>query len=260
MTKKPLIGIITILDAQAVPRVSVNINYQNAVIRAGGVPILLPVTREEELLAGYADMCDGFLFSGGQDISPCRYNELPSRLTGPSSLLLDDYQLNLMKLVLDSKKPFIAICRGIQVLNVACGGTLYQDLTEFSPTVSKHMQETDRGDVSHPVTIQEGTRLHSLFGDRIWTNSYHHQALKRVPGSLKVAAHSDDGVVEAVEVRDLASDCSGIRKLCWPLTTRCCLCFRPSSRQLKEDRTPESNKYAKREDARPLFSVFSILL
>ena len=88
---------------QAVPRVSVNINYQNAVIRAGGVPILLPVTREEELLAGYADMCDGFLFSGGQDISPCRYNELPSRLTGPSSLLLDDYQLNLMKLVLDSK-------------------------------------------------------------------------------------------------------------------------------------------------------------
>ena len=93
-------------------------------------------------------MCDGFLFSGGQDISPCRYNELPSRLTGPSSLLLDDYQLNLMKLVLDSKKPFIAICRGIQVLNVACGGTLYQDLTEFSPTVSKHMQETDRGDVS----------------------------------------------------------------------------------------------------------------
>ena len=202
MTKKPLIGIITILDAQAVPRVSVNINYQNAVIRAGGVPILLPVTREEELLAGYADMCDGFLFSGGQDISPCRYNELPSRLTGPSSLLLDDYQLNLMKLVLDSKKPFIAICRSIQVLNVACGGTLYQDLTEFSPTVSKHMQETDRGDVSHPVTIQEGTRLHSLFGDRIWTNSYHHQALKRVPGSLKVAAHSDDGVVEAVEVRD----------------------------------------------------------
>lgn len=83
MTKKPLIGIITILDAQAVPRVSVNINYQNADYRAGGVPILLPVTREEELLAGYADMCDGFLFSGGQDISPCRYNELPSRLTRP---------------------------------------------------------------------------------------------------------------------------------------------------------------------------------
>ena len=120
-------------------------------IQAGGIPILLPVTKEEELLKDYAHMCDGFLFSGGQDISPCRYNELPSRLTGPSSLLLDDYQLNLMKLVLDSRKPFIAICRGIQVLNVACGGTLYQDLTEFSPTVSKHMQETDRGDVS-PVS------------------------------------------------------------------------------------------------------------
>ena len=69
-----------------------------------------------------------------------------------------------MKLVLEAKKPFIAICRGIQVLNVACGGTLYQDLTEFSPTVSKHMQATDRGDVSHPVTIKEGTLLHQLFG------------------------------------------------------------------------------------------------
>lgn len=202
MTKKPLIGIITIIDAQAVPRVSVNINYQNAVIRAGGIPVLLPVTKEEELLAVYTDMCDGFLFSGGQDISPCRYGELPSRLTGPSSLLLDDYQLKLMKLVLDSRKPFIAICRGIQVLNVALGGTLYQDLTEFSHTVAKHMQETDRGDVSHPVTIQEDTLLYQLLGSRIWTNSYHHQALKNIPDSLKAAAHSDDGVVEAVEVRD----------------------------------------------------------
>lgn len=125
------------------------------------------------------------------------------------------------------------------------------------------MQETDRGDVSHPVTIQEGTRLHSLFGDRIWTNSYHHQALKRVPGSLKVAAHSDDGVVEAVEVRDypfgiglqwhpeamLASDDAML-----PL-------FQAFIQAAETDRTPENNKYAKRkrEDARPLFSVFSIL-
>ena len=78
MTKKPLIGIITILDAQAVPRVSVNINYQNAVIRAGGVPILLPVTREEELLAGYADMCDGFLFSGGRIFLPAGITNCPA--------------------------------------------------------------------------------------------------------------------------------------------------------------------------------------
>lgn len=202
MMEKPIIGIITVLDAGAVPRISVNVNYTNAVIRGGGLPVLVPVTREPELLKGYLSLCSGFLFSGGQDISPCRYGELPSRLLGPTSLLLDDYQISLMKMVLEAKKPFAAICRGIQVLNVACGGTLYQDLTEFSPTVSKHMQETDRGDISHPVSIKEGTILHRLFGERIWTNSYHHQSLKQVAGRLRVAARSDDGVVEAVEVRD----------------------------------------------------------
>ncbi len=202
MKKQPVIGIVTVLDEGAVPRVFANINYPNAVIRGGGVPVMLPVTKSREILSGYLTVCDGFLFSGGQDLSPCRYGELPSRLLGPTSLLLDDYQLSLMKLVLEAKKPFLAICRGIQVLNVACGGTLYQDLTEFSPTVSKHMQETDRGDVSHPVTIQEGTLLRQLFGTRIWTNSYHHQALKQVAECLQTAALSDDGIVEAVEVKD----------------------------------------------------------
>lgn len=202
MMKKPVIGIVTILDEHAVPRVFTNINYPNAVIRGGGIPVMLPPTKSEEILEQYVEVCDGFLFSGGQDISPCRYGELPNRLVGPTSLFLDDYQLSLMKLVLDSRKPVVAICRGIQVMNVACGGTLYQDLTEFSSSVSKHMQETDRGDVSHPVTIHEDTQLFELFGSRIWTNSYHHQALKQVAENLRVAAQSDDGVVEAVEVRD----------------------------------------------------------
>lgn len=200
--KQPVIGIVTVLGEEAVPRVFTNINYPNAVIRGGGVPVMLPVTKNREILSQYLAVCDGFLFSGGQDISPCKYGELPSRLVGPTSLLLDDFQLSLMKLVLEAKKPFIAICRGIQVLNVACGGTLYQDLTEFSPTVSKHMQATNRGDVSHPVTIKEGTLLHQLFGTRIWTNSYHHQALKTVAECLQTAALSDDGVIEAVEVKD----------------------------------------------------------
>ena len=118
MVKKPVIGIITVLDDNKVPRVFTNINYPNAVIKAGGVPVMLPVTDREDLLDSYLPICDGFLFSGGIDISPCRYGEMPSRLVGATSLLQDDYQIPLMQKVLRSEKPFLAICRGIQLLNV----------------------------------------------------------------------------------------------------------------------------------------------
>lgn len=202
MHEIPLIGIVSVLDDSPVPKTFTNINYPQAVIKGGGLPVLIPVTKDDSLLNHYTELCDGFLFSGGIDISPCRYGELPSRLLGPTSLLLDDYQIPLMRKVIQSGKPLLAICRGIQVLNVACGGTLYQDVTEFSPNVGKHMQETSRGDISHPVTLEEGTILSQMFGTRIWTNSYHHQSLKQIGSRLKVAAMSDDGLVEAVELTD----------------------------------------------------------
>ena len=105
--KQPVIGIVTVLGEEAVPRVFTNINYPNAVIRGGGGPVMLPVTKNREILSQYLAVCDGFLFSGGQDISPCKYGELPSRLVGPTSLLLDDFQLSLMKLVLEAKKDVV---------------------------------------------------------------------------------------------------------------------------------------------------------
>lgn len=202
MSQKPVIGIVTVHDESPIPRIFTNEHYPKAVIRGGGIPVMLPVTTDREVLQQFTGLCDGFLFSGGQDISPMKYGELQSRLCGSTSLLLDDFQIPLMQMVLESRKPFVAICRGIQVLNVALGGTLYQDVTEYSEKTVKHIQEANRGDVTHPVEIQEGTQLYDLFGGQIWTNSFHHQALKKVAERLTVSARCPDGIVEAVEVKD----------------------------------------------------------
>lgn len=198
----PRIGIITIIDTNnpAAERASVSMDYITSVIKAEGIPLLLPYTTEDSLLEQYIDCCDGFLFSGGIDISPCKYGAAPSPLLGSTSLRQDDYQLNLMKKVMTSGKPFLAICRGIQVLNVACGGTLYQDSSEVPGTIMKHMQDTDRGDISHEVTIVPGTKLASMFGGKVWTNSYHHQSVRELGKGLKISARAGDGVVEAVEL------------------------------------------------------------
>lgn len=200
----PKIGIVTIIDSAnpAAERASVGMEYVNAVIKTEGVPILLPLTTEEALLDQYVECCDGFIFSGGIDISPCRYNEAPSPLLGTTSLRLDDFQLPLMKKVIIARKPFLAICRGNQVLNVACGGTLYQDSKEIPGNIMKHMQQTDRGDISHKINIIPETILASLFGSSVWTNSYHHQSVKDLGKGLVISAKADDGMVEAIELTD----------------------------------------------------------
>jgi len=200
----PRIGIITIIDSAnpAAERAGVSMDYVTSVIKTDGVPLLLPFTTEDSLLEQYIDCCDGFLFSGGIDISPCKYGADPSPLLGNTSLKLDDYHLKLMKKVMASGKPFMAICRGIQVLNVACGGTLYQDSSEVPGTIMKHMQATDRGDVSHQVTTVPGTKLAAMFGEKIWTSSYHHQSVKDLGKGLVIAARAGDGMVEAVELEN----------------------------------------------------------
>lgn len=198
----PRIGIITIIDSNnpAAERASVGMDYVNAIAKTGGIPLLLPYTADNAILGQYIDCCDGFLFSGGIDITPCKYGANPSPLLGSTSLRLDDYQLTLMKNVMESGKPFAAICRGSQVLNVACGGTLYQDSTEIPGTIMKHMQSSDRGDISHEVTTVPGTRLASMFGEKVWTNSYHHQSVKDLGKGLIISARADDGMIEAVEL------------------------------------------------------------
>lgn len=201
----PKIGITTVNHTSPVNGSELSAlgwTYIDAVSRSGGLPLLVPSITDEALLDAYVDACDGFIFSGGIDVSPCCYGEMQHPLLGDTSLKLDKSQIGLVKKVIAARKPFVAICRGNQVLNVACGGTLYQDNSLHGGDIAKHMQKTDRGDVSHEITVHEGSILHGMYGGRIWINSYHHQSIKVLGDGLKVTAVADDGIIEAVELAD----------------------------------------------------------
>ncbi|HIT65371.1 MAG TPA: gamma-glutamyl-gamma-aminobutyrate hydrolase family protein [Candidatus Ventrimonas merdavium] len=177
-------------------------NYNNAVLKGGGLPMLLPCVTDGGLLDQMVAACDGFVFCGGIDVTPCSYGEMAHPLLGDTSLKLDRCQIPLMQKIIAARKPVLAICRGNQVLNVACGGTLYQDNSLKGEGIARHMIKDDMGDISHQVTITPGTKLHQLFGDRIWTNSYHHQSVKKLGDGLVISAMADDGIVEAIELKD----------------------------------------------------------
>ncbi len=178
-----------------------NVAYVESVLKSGAVPLILPVTSDEDVIDEYIKICDGFIFTGGEDISPLFYNEEP-RTCARTSIILDEYQLALFHKVYASKKPFLGICRGLQLMNVALGGTLYQDISEYSKNALKHAQVSDPSDVSHSVTFATDNILHTLYGDKIYINSYHHQAINRVADDLRVIGKAPDGIIEAVEVID----------------------------------------------------------
>lgn len=199
----PRIGITTFHFKRPTGSIShaVNETYLSAIARCGGLPYALPIVTDEALLDAYVEDMDGFLFSGGIDISPSFYGEAPHPLLGDTSLTLDRCQIPLIRKVIAARKPFLAICRGNQLLNVACGGTLYQDV-RLHGEVFKHIQSTDTGDFSHKVHIEPGSRLYSLLGDTAWTNSFHHQSVKELGRGLAVTAHTDDGIIEGIELTD----------------------------------------------------------
>ena len=161
-------------------------NYANALEGSGLEGLFsLDISQAEE--------CDGLLLPGGGDIDPARYGQLPAGSEAPD-LQRDAAELELVSRFLAWGKPILGICRGVQLLNVALGGNLIQDL----PTVSYHRRDPERGDRVHTVSAGEGTFLSSLYGREFAVNSAHHQALGRLAPDLNLAAVSvDDGVPEA---------------------------------------------------------------
>lgn len=204
--KKPLIGITTgffTLEKgvfAGMERIYVNKDYTEAVEKAGGVPVLLPPVEEEATWWRYVELCDGFLFSGGIDVNPVLYGCSPHSGLGAVNTYLDRAHLELMQRVLETDKPVLAVCRGHQVLNVACGGTLYQDLSEIPGPVLQHNQNAGRADRIHKVKIVPGSVLGDVFGTSLFVNSFHHQTLWKLGKGLRVTATTEDGVIEAVQM------------------------------------------------------------
>jgi len=175
--------------------------YIQAIKSAKGVPLILPFVKSKTLIREYVSMCDGFLFCGGGDITPLLFGQEPAAGIGKTDISLDLFQIRLMKTVLEAEKPVLAICRGMQVLNVACGGTIFQDLNLTDFETINHMQTSiSRKDVSHKVKFTSGSRIHRILGDFAFTNSFHHQAIDRLGEGIVATGKTGDDVIEAIEV------------------------------------------------------------
>ena len=175
--------------------------YIQAVKSSGGLPIVLPLVKSKTVIQEYVSLCDGFLFCGGGDITPLLFGQEPDYGIGSTDITLDLFQIRLMKEIIKDEKPVLAICRGMQILNVACGGTIYQDLNQLDMETINHMQTSlSRRDISHKVFFTPKTRLHRMFGDFAYTNSFHHQAIDRLGNGLIASGITGDDIVEAIEM------------------------------------------------------------
>lgn len=195
---KPVIGITA--DVEISEKHFLNSEYVRAVIRAGGLPMIIPVGIEKDVdqLIG---ILDGLLLSGGTDINPMLFNEEPHAYLGEVSPSRDSIELELVRQMLKTGKPILGICRGLQILNVAVGGSVYQDLHKQNEgPILQHLQKAPNTHPSHYVEVEKGSLLESLAGgERIQVNSYHHQSLKVVPPVFKVTGMANDGIIEAIE-------------------------------------------------------------
>ncbi|WP_270767672.1 gamma-glutamyl-gamma-aminobutyrate hydrolase family protein [Lacticaseibacillus rhamnosus] len=199
-------------DSMVAPSPVINLNYadmapnmiKNAIVKVGGAPLILPYPEDDaaaaSLAAQYVDVFDGLVLPGGPDVDPTFYHEEPIQAMGRATYQKDRFEIALIKATLKADKPIFAICRGIQILNVALGGNLYQDLPSQNPQATiRHAQAAPGQWPTHHVAITPGSHLAALLGTSSYVNSRHHQAVKDVAASLKVTAKAPDGVVEAVE-------------------------------------------------------------
>ena len=180
--------------------------YYQSVLKAGGIPFIIPPFYETDRLGELLDRLDGIIFSGGGDINPLLLGEEPIKELHSITPERDLQELLLARLAYDRQIPMLGICKGIQIINAALGGTNYQDIhTQMEGMRIKHSQDQDRRYPSHQVSITDGSILAKLFGTELAVNSFHHQACKTAAPCLTVTAMSTDGVIEAVESNEFKS-------------------------------------------------------
>lgn len=198
-------SIITTGDSDPVfasyERAYVNDDYISAVEKSGALPLILPIVDDEENIRDLVLSCDGIILSGGYDVDPSYWGEEISPKLERIFPRRDAFELKLIQYAREYQKPILGICRGHQILNVAFGGSLYQDLS-FAPNLEKriqHVQTAKYFEATHSIQMEEESFLYSIFGKSTRVNSYHHLAVKELGKDLKVTAISSDGIVEGIE-------------------------------------------------------------
>jgi putative glutamine amidotransferase len=218
MAHPPLIGVTMSGTADGVqgntpPRAWLNNAYLSAVQQAGGIPILLPPHLDGAALDALWSRLDGILLTGGGDVDPARFGEERHPAVDDVSDARDRLEIEVTERAVHEARPLLAICRGIQVLNVALGGSLYQDIASETGSTIAHTQTAPRDRPTHPVKVMgEGTRLGATLGAlEVEVNSMHHQAIKRLGRGLREVAWAPDGVIEGVEIPDVSALVLGVQ-------------------------------------------------
>jgi putative glutamine amidotransferase len=171
------------------------------VLRAGGLPLVLPFSSEPSVVDAYLDRVSAVVVTGGAfDVPPEAYGQTPREGLGPQKPGRTAFETQVLQTALRRRLPILAVCGGMQLLNVVLGGTLFQDLRRELPGAKEHEQRGDRSQPSHPVEVREGSALAEVLGrGQLMVNSTHHQAVSQLAPTLRVSASAPDGVVEAIE-------------------------------------------------------------
>lgn len=198
--KKPIIAFTPSYDLEG-DFLRMNPTYTDAVNAAGGIPIILPLKLQDEELDAVIKHFDGFLFTGGPDVNPLIFGEETRAGCGAVSSLRDDLELRLFPKLVTADKPVLGICRGIQVMNIAMGGDIYQDIPSQYSTTQQHSQASKSSVASHHIYPQAGTLLRDILKkDRAAVNSHHHQAVRALGQGFLADAYAQDRLIEAISM------------------------------------------------------------
>lgn len=182
-------------------RLCINQDYVFAISQADGIPLVLPYIKEIHAIERQLDAVDAILLSGGHDVHPHHYGEEPIQQLGEVCAERDDYEIKAIRIALERNQPIFAICRGLQILNVALGGSLFQDIPHQTNSGQQHSQQAKGHVASHAVDLVPSTLLHQIAGEpTVMVNSFHHQAINKLAPELIVNARARDGMIEGVEM------------------------------------------------------------
>ena len=196
----PIIGISCGYRNKTEDKVGIQSNYIDVIKQAGGTPVILPPQLTKDNIKILGDCVNGILLSGGADINPLFYNKEPDFNLNRIDPSRDEYEIELVKWCLKNKIPLLAICRGMQLLNIVCGGTIIQNL---SNAYLKHRQNTAGYYPTHSVILNRDTILLKIYGVReIKVNRFHHQAIDNIGSNLIIAARANDDIIEGLVVKD----------------------------------------------------------
>lgn len=205
--KKPIIGISgSILkdkDFEHHRRSYVNEDYIDAVIIGGGIPLIIPMNQDEEVIKSQISLVDGLILTGGQDVDPLLYGQEPKQKLGEILRERDAFDYKLLDFAVEKDIPVLGICRGLQLMNVYFGGTLHQDLSYSDLIDIKHDQVSNPKQLSHHIDIIKQTKLSKILGiEKGLVNSFHHQIIDDLAPNFIKSARSSDWVIEAIENPD----------------------------------------------------------